>query len=61
MIQRQVRQISDSGSVILTIPKNLAEILNLKPNNTVNIELVGKKIVISKAESGNIDTEEKVS
>lgn len=61
MIQRQVRQISDSGSVILTIPKNLAEILNLKPNNTVNIELVGKKIVISKAEAGNIDTEEKVS
>lgn len=57
MIQRQVRAINECGSVILTIPKNLAEILDLKPNHTVNIELVGKKIVISKAEE-NIDTEE---
>jgi len=59
MMQRQVRQISESGSVILTIPKNLAEILDLTPNQWVNIELIGKKIVISKAD--NIETTEEES
>lgn len=59
MMQRQVRQISESGSVVLTIPKNLAQILDLTPNQWVNIELMGKKIVISKAD--NIETTEEES
>ena len=49
---RRLRQVtSDYGTLLLTIPKYLVEELHLTANQEVNVELKGKKIVISPLEN----------
>lgn len=49
---RKLRQVtSDYGTLLLTMPKYLVEELGLKANQEVNIELKGKKIIISPLEN----------
>ena len=62
MVRRQIRGVTNSDSVLFTIPKNLAEILDFKAGQFVDIDLIGKKMIISKAEEKieeDISTEEK--
>ena len=45
---RSLRKVSTaSDSIGITIPKYIVDILNLKPDDEIDIELKGTKIIIS--------------
>lgn len=47
-MKRKLRKASaGSESLILTIPRSIIELLNLNANSEVDVELKGKKIVIT--------------
>ena len=47
-MRRKLRQVtSDYGTLLFTIPKYYVEELSLKANQEVEVELKGKKIIIS--------------
>lgn len=50
-MKRKLRKAtSSSESLVLTIPRNFIELLELNADSEVYVELKGKKIVISKTE-----------
>ena len=47
-MKRKLRKpMNDSGSLIVTIPKGIVDLLDLEPYAEVDIELKGKKIIIN--------------
>lgn len=51
MIRRKLRKAtSGSESLILTIPRSYIELLKLNADSEVDLELKGRKIIISKTE-----------
>lgn len=50
-MKRKLRKAtSGSESLVLTIPRNFIELLELDADSEVDVELKGKKIIISKTE-----------
>lgn len=50
-MKRKLRKAtSSSESLVLTIPRSFIELLELDANSEVDVELKGKKIIISKTE-----------
>ena len=57
MPRKTIRIYKSGKDLVIRIPKHIVETLDLKPGDELIVELVGKKIVLTKLEVGEMREE----